>query len=74
MGKSFMQQLKRKTRYAMQIFADWALDDDSVSGFDYDYAYDPIGNRVSATDYDEQGNPLVSTYSANAFHDERSCK
>ena len=70
MGKSFMQQLKRKTRYAMQILADWALDDDSVSGFDYD----PIGNRTSATDYDEQGNPLVSTYSANAFHDERSCK
>ena len=32
------------------------------------YAYDPIGNRTSATDYDEQGNPLVSTYSANALN------
>ena len=31
-------------------------------------AYDPIGNRTSATDYDEQGNALVSSYSANALN------
>ena len=63
-----MQQLKRKTRYAMLIFADWALDDDSVSGFGYDYAYDPIGNRTSATYYDEQGEAVASAYSANALN------
>ncbi len=42
--------------------------DSPVRGFDYAYAYDPIGNRTSATDYDEQGNPLVSSYSANALN------
>ena len=26
-----------------------------VAGFDEDFAYDPIGNRISATDYDETG-------------------
>ena len=36
-----------------------------VMPFDF---YDPIGNRTSATDYDEQGNPLVSSYSANALN------
>ena len=44
------------------------LADSPVRGFDYDYAYDPIGNRTSATDYDEQGNPLVSSYTANALN------
>ena len=29
------------------------LGGESVAGFDEDFAYDPIGNRVSATDYDE---------------------
>ncbi len=36
-----------------------------VMPFDF---YDPIGNRTSATDYDEQGNPLLSTYTANALN------
>ena len=32
---------------------------------DEDFAYDPIGNRVSATDYDETGAARTSTYAAN---------
>ena len=36
-----------------------------VAGFDEDFAYDPIGNRVSATDYDETGAARTSTYTAN---------
>ena len=44
------------------------LSDSPVRGFDYDYDYDPIGNRISATDYDEQGNALVSSYTANALN------
>ena len=32
---------------------DLTLGGDEVSGFSYDYAYDPIGNRTSATEYDE---------------------
>ena len=36
-----------------------------VMPFDF---YDPIGNCTSATDYDEQGNPLVSSYTANALN------
>ena len=39
-----------------------------VQGFSEDFAYDPIGNRVSATDYDEDGNPRTSLYSANALN------
>ena len=35
---------------------------DEVRGFDYDYAYDPIGNRTSATYYDEQGEAVASTF------------
>ena len=44
------------------------LDSAEVRGFDYDYAYDPIGNRICTTNYDEQGNALVSSYSANALN------
>ena len=39
-----------------------------VQGFSEDFAYDPIGNRVSATDYDENGNPRTSLYTANALN------
>ena len=38
-----------------------------VRGFGYDYAYDPIGNRTSATYYDEQGEAVASAYTANAL-------
>ena len=39
-----------------------------VRGFAYDYAYDPIGNRTSATEYDESGAPLVAEYAANELN------
>ena len=34
----------------------------------YSYAYDPIGNRVNATEYDESGAPLVAEYAANELN------
>ena len=39
-----------------------------VAGFNEDFAYDPIGNRISATDYDETGAARTSTYTANALN------
>ena len=39
-----------------------------VAGFDEDFAYDPIGNRVSSTAYDETGAARTSTYTANALN------
>ena len=39
-----------------------------VQGFSEDFAYDPIGNRVSATDYDEGGTPRTSLYAANSLN------
>ena len=39
-----------------------------VSGFAFDYAYDPIGNRTSATEYDESGAPLFEAYAANELN------
>ena len=39
-----------------------------VRGFDEDFSYDPIGNRISATDYDENGTARTSAYSANALN------
>ena len=39
-----------------------------VRGFSHDYAYDPIGNRTSATEYDHEENALVSSYTANALN------
>ena len=41
------------------------LGGESVAGFNEDFAYDPIGNRVSSTDYDEAGAARTSTYTAN---------
>lgn len=41
------------------------LGGESVAGFDEDFAYDPIGNRISATDYDETDAARTSTYAAN---------
>ena len=40
----------------------------SVAGFDEDFAYDPIGNRVSSTDYDETGAARISLYTANSLN------
>ena len=39
-----------------------------LPGTDLVSATDPIGNRTSATDYDERGNALVSSYTANALN------
>jgi RHS repeat-associated protein len=39
-----------------------------LRGFSYDYAYDPIGNRIAATEYDHEGDALVSEYTANALN------
>lgn len=33
-----------------------------------DFSYDPIGNRISSTDYDETGASRTSAYTANALH------
>ena len=44
------------------------LGGDEVRGFGHDYAYDPIGNRTSATYYDEQGEAVASAYTANALN------
>ena len=37
----------------------------SVRGFDEDFSYDPIGNRIATTNYTETGSAIVSEYSAN---------
>ena len=39
-----------------------------IRGFSHDYAYDPIGNRTSSTEYDHEDNALVSSYAANALN------
>jgi len=39
-----------------------------VRGFSYDYAFDGIGNRTSATEYDHENNARVSSYTANALN------
>ena len=37
----------------------------SVRGFDEDFSYDPIGNRIATTNYTETGSAIVSQYEAN---------
>ncbi len=39
-----------------------------LRGFSYDYEYDPIGNRITSTEYDHEGNALESEYTANALN------
>ena len=36
-----------------------------VRGFDEDFSYDPIGNRIATTNYTETGAAVVSEYAAN---------
>ncbi|MBQ3343705.1 MAG: hypothetical protein IJG84_17520, partial [Kiritimatiellae bacterium] len=52
----------------VEVFSLRTLDGSPVAGFDEDFAYDPIGNRVSSTDYDETGAARTSTYTANALN------
>ena len=40
----------------------------SVCGFDEDFSYDPIGNRIATTNYDETGSAIVSEYSASSLN------
>ena len=40
----------------------------SVRGFDEAFSYDPIGNRVATTNYDETGAAVVSEYTANSLN------
>ena len=40
----------------------------SVRGFDEDFSYDPIGNHVATTNYDETGSAIVSEYTANSLN------
>ena len=40
----------------------------SVRGFDEDFSYDPIGNRIATTNYTETGSAIVSEYTANSLN------
>ena len=40
----------------------------SVRGFDEDFSYDPIGNRIATTNYTETGAAVVSEYTANSLN------
>ena len=39
-----------------------------IRGFSHDYAYDPIGNRTSSTEYDHEDHARVSSYTANELN------
>ena len=39
-----------------------------IRGFSYDYAYDPIGNRITSKEYDHEDNARMSSYAANALN------
>lgn len=44
------------------------LNGTSVLGFNEDFSYDDIGNRLSAIHYDADGHAIVETYSANELN------
>ena len=50
------------------VSAHRTLDGSAVRGFAEGFAYDPIGNRVTATGYDETGASYVSGYAANELN------
>ena len=50
------------------VSAHRTLDGSAVPGFSEGFAYDPIGNRVTATGYDETGAAHVSRYTANGLN------
>ncbi len=45
------------------------LGGDEVRGFAFDYAYDPIGNRTSSAEYDENGIRRLSLYESNELNE-----
>ncbi len=55
-------------RCGRETFPRRTLGGSPVAGFNEDFAYDPIGNRISATDYDETGAARTSLYTANALN------
>ena len=44
-----------------------------IHGFNEYFEYDPIGNRISSTTYNELGEPKTSQYSANNLNQYTSC-
>ena len=48
------------------------LNGEEVRGFSFGYAYDPIGNRTSSTEWDENGVPYTSHYTANELNEYES--
>ena len=50
------------------VSAHRTLDGSAVSGFSEGFSYDPIGNRITATEHDESGTSHVSNYTANELN------
>ena len=48
------------------------LNGEEVRGFSFGYAYDPIGNRTSSTEWDENGVAHTSHYTANELNEYES--
>ena len=59
-------RLFRAALLALELYALGAASSRTAGAFDY--AYDPIGNRTSATEYDESGAPLFAEYAANSLN------
>ena len=53
-------------RCGRETFPRRMLGGESVAGFNEDFAYDPIGNRISSTAYDETGAARTS-YTEGSF-------
>ena len=54
------------------ISAHRTLNGEEVRGFSFGYAYDPIGNRTSSTEWDENGVAHTSHYTANELNEYES--
>ena len=54
------------------ISAHRTLNGEGVRGFSFGYAYDPIGNRTSSTEWDENGVAHTSHYTANELNEYKS--
>ncbi|MBR5436518.1 MAG: RHS repeat-associated core domain-containing protein, partial [Muribaculaceae bacterium] len=54
------------------VSAHRTLNGEEVRGFSFGYAYDPIGNRTSSTEWDENGVAHTSHYAANELNEYES--
>ena len=54
------------------VSAHRTLNGEEVRGFSFGYAYDPIGNRTSSTEWDENGVARTSHYTANELNEYES--